>query len=106
MKRPLRNGFTLVELLVVVAVIGLLISILLPALKKAREQAQRAVCLSNHRQLINALYVYAHDNKGSLPPAPSWMNASATVLVYIDPASLGTDVGYYNGWAGIGLLFN
>src|SRR3954465_14931845 len=60
-------GFTLVELLVVIGIIALLISILLPALNRAREEGKRTVCLSGLRSFGQLLNMYANDHKGMVP---------------------------------------
>ena len=69
-----RAGFTLVELLVVIGIIALLIAILMPALSKAREQANAVKCLSNQRSLGGALVLFTNEHKGYLPKA--WFNDS------------------------------
>ena len=56
-----RVAFTLVELLVVIAIVSMLAALLLPALAKARESGQRAVCASNERQMGQAMFMYADD---------------------------------------------
>ena len=63
-----RKGFTLIELLVVIAVIALLLSVILPSLQKAKEYARRVTCSTNQRGLAQAVFVYAENNDGEVPP--------------------------------------
>ena len=75
-KFKFRTGFTLIELLVVVSIIATLMSILLPALANAHEQACRVLCLSNLRQLTLAWSFYAADNDDNLcSPHTMWQNS-------------------------------
>ena len=60
-----RKGFTLIELLVVIGIIALLVSILMPALSRAKELAKRTVCSTNLRGMGTATAIYMNDNKGS-----------------------------------------
>lgn len=73
------KGFTLVELLVVISIIATLLAVLMPALGRARAQAQKVVCRSNLKQLGFAAKLWGGDNEDWCPPASwSWSNPMNT----------------------------
>ena len=79
-----RTAFTLIELLVVISIVALLIAVLLPAIKKAKETTRRTICLSNLRQVGTAIHVYAQEHDGFFPDnSAGWMNASLTFYAEI-----------------------
>jgi len=73
-----RQAFTLVELLVVVAIIALLISILLPSLAKARRNSKEIVCGADLRSLVQITVTYAHSNNGKFMDMARDMNTGQT----------------------------
>lgn len=90
-----RKAFTLIELLVVVSIIALLISILLPALAKAREQAKLVLCQSNLHGLGTAYHLYAAENEGIFT-----IQRASIPYLYEDGSGNNE-----TKWAGIGLLY-
>jgi prepilin-type N-terminal cleavage/methylation domain-containing protein/prepilin-type processing-associated H-X9-DG protein len=81
-----RRGFTLVEILVVIAVIGILTAMIFPVFASARLKARQSVCLSNVKQIVAAALMYADDNDETLPVTSwsSWyrINFPAAILPY------------------------
>lgn len=68
------GGFTLVELLVVIAVIGILTSLLLPVLGRSKEKARRTICLNNLKQMGAGSLLFAQDNQGQLTGCTNYKN--------------------------------
>ena len=62
------NAFTLIELLVVIAIIAVLAALLLPALSRSKDKARSLICMSNNKQLMLAVNLYANDFNDNLPP--------------------------------------
>jgi len=101
-----RRGFTLVELLVVVAIIGVLVALLLPAVQAAREAANRAECASNLKQMGLAVHNF-HDTNRGLPPQGTYTvgttfsgySIHARILPFVEQGNVHDLVNYDVGYA-------
>jgi len=73
-------GFTLVHLLVLIAIVALLVALLLPMIERFREKANLAICKDNLRKIGNSLILYAHANGGDFPVSPTVENPHVELI--------------------------
>jgi len=99
-----RKGFTLIDLLVSIAIIAVLMGIMLPSLKRARVTAYQVVCSSNTRQIGLGLMMYA-DDYGSHLPYSRFAQPGETTGPQPDKTVIIRDIGGPKDWDGMGLLF-
>ena len=106
------RAFSLVDVLVSIAVIGVLISLLLPTLSHVRESTRRIVCQSNLRQVGLGIAQYADEYDDFLAPSQfyepdQFLPAAGTQLAQMMTLRVGNDSGYEEkGWDGLGLLYS
>ena len=96
--RHLRRAFTLIELLTVIAIIGILAAIIIPVVGKVRDSARKTQCVSNLRQIGSSMRLYANENRGNFPPMSpplagggtgTWVDAIFPYLATRAPNALG-----------------
>ncbi len=105
------GAFTLIELLVVVSIVALLLAVLMPSLRQAREQGKMAVCASNLRQIGTAVHAYATENDGHIPRGPEpahpfdfAANTLATNQLWIGEGGFGPPPTHPKEYNGLGPL--
>lgn len=89
-----KHGFTLVELLVVIGIIAILISILLPSLSKAREQANQVKCQANLHTMYQLMMMYSNDNRQYMMPAR--LTVTGAQYYWWSPALIGSELAHGN----------
>jgi len=77
------SGFTLIELLVVISIIAVLMSVMVPALQKARESAKTVVCQANEKQQGLAIQLYAQDNSNTMMPMQTGGTTDGTAMLWM-----------------------
>lgn len=98
--RAQKRGFTIVELLVVIGIIGVLIGILLPVMSKARQSSKRTACAAQLRDIGNLFQMYLNENKQRVPRVnptpsdPSIVPGAPSIYEVLDPYTKGGRLGW------------
>ncbi|MHC4290508.1 MAG: type II secretion system protein, partial [Planctomycetota bacterium] len=101
-----RKAFTLIALLVVIAVIAMLLAVLIPSLRKAKDYAKLVVCASNLRNVGTAIHAYAYDFDDSIPFGPEAPGMAGSQF-YTVTGNVTSLISIYDGSpVGLGLLLN
>ena len=88
----MNKKFTLIELLIVIAIIGILVSLLLPSLGKARYQAKNAVCMSNQSQFYRGILIVTKNNRSKIPTDSPWKRNPWDSMIANDVVQHGTSL--------------
>lgn len=106
---PLRRGFSLIDLLVSMAVVAVLILIMVPSLSSVRESARRVVCASNIRQIGLGLSMYSDDYGGTVPPSkfvpPASTQANSSQASFPQNMMIVRTMDGLDAWEGLGVLY-
>ena len=100
----MRWRFTLIELLIVIAIIAILAGMLLPALNSAREKARAISCVSKLKQLHTTINFYVNDNKEWMPDAPGWIDKLFPTYIKRATKDSTETKPWYSGQPGVGPL--
>ncbi|HBC87312.1 MAG TPA: hypothetical protein DCZ94_10185 [Lentisphaeria bacterium] len=79
----MKKGFTLVELLVCVAILGILFSILLPTFGRVRQKSYQVVCMNDLRQIAIGFKSYMHDYDNEMPNTKRWLDDFSDIYIYV-----------------------
>lgn len=104
-RNRVHNNFTLLELLIVIAIIAILAGMLLPALNSAREKAHAISCMGNMKQIGQAVTMYVNDSEDFLPPLDSGGNGSESALLadYIAKVNKDSTLNYHQPIVGFAI---
>lgn len=83
-----KQAFTLIELLIVIAILGVLVGLLVPALHQAKVQARQLRGAGNQKRIVSALHYYASDHRGRFPPSMATIGSRGSFWGWVEPTTI------------------